>query len=42
MCARPPKGPIHVNFNILKYVAASDSEAEAKGFFVTGRDVIIP
>ena len=34
-------GPIHVNCNIFKKIAASAVEAETEGCFVTGRDVII-
>ena len=34
-------GPIHVNCNILTFVAASSAEAETGGCFVTGIDVII-
>ena len=34
-------GPIHVNCNILKFVATSAAEAETGGCFVTGIDVII-
>ena len=33
--------PIHVNCNILKFVAASAAKAETKGCFVTGRYVTI-
>ena len=34
-------GPIHVNCNILKFVAASATESETGGCFLTGRDIII-
>ena len=41
-CARERiNGPIHVNCNILKFVAASAAEAETGGFFVTGKYFII-
>ena len=35
-------GPIHVNCNILKFVATSAAESETREFFVTERDVVIP
>ena len=41
-CARERlNGPIHVNCNILKCVAASAAESEIRQYFVTGRAVIV-
>ena len=40
-CAADLNVPIHVNCNVLKFVAASAAEAETGGFFVTGKYFII-
>ena len=41
-CARERLyGPLHVNFNNLKFVAASAEEEETGEYFVTGIDAII-